>query len=181
MTVKTLIGDVREKLRELADESVHCCITSPPYYGLRNYGVAGQLGLEATWQEHVATMVGVFREVRRVLRKDGTLWVNYGDVYATSINGRSAAATKAIGNDDRVFRDKPFSTIQGHLKPKDLMGIPWRFAFAMQEDGWWLRQDIIWSKGNPMPESVRDRCCKSHEYIFLFAKAARYYFDAEAI
>jgi DNA modification methylase len=181
MGVRILTGDCRDVLKTLPDESVHCVVTSPPYWGLRDYGVAGQLGMEATYQEHVATMADVFDEVKRVLRRDGTLWLNYGDSYATSVNGRSAADTKAAGNDDRTFRDKPFSTIQGVLKPKDLCGIPWRVAFALQERGWWLRQDIIWSKPNPMPESIGDRCTKAHEYLFLLAKSARYYFDADAI
>lgn len=301
MSVRILIGDVREQLKTLADESVHCVVTSPPYWGLRDYGTAAwsggdagcdhlmppgggtaasgmgnyhgesltatvervekrrqqfgtvcrkcgarridsQLGLEPTLSEHVSTMADVFDEVRRVLRSDGTLWLNYGDSYATSINGRSAADTKLLSDDDRTFRDKPFSTIGpinpqyyycddcnitchisemtsgcpkcgqtmvptehkprvgksgnkgnpgsdhsfrttagGVLKPKDLCGVPWRIAFALQERGWYLRQDIIWSKPNPMPESVRDRCTKAHEYVFLLTKSPRYYFDAEAI
>jgi len=141
-------------LKELPAESVHCVVTSPPYWGLRDYGTDGQLGLEETPEQHVSKMVEVFSEVRRVLRTDGTLWLNYGDSYAAS--GAS-------------------------LKPKDLCGIPWRVAFALQADGWWLRQDIIWHKPNPMPESVTDRCTKAHEYIFLLTKAARYYYDADAI
>lgn len=192
MTTRILVGDVRERLAEMPDESVHCVVTSPPYWGLRDYGVAGQLGLEQTLGEHTGVMVAVFAEVRRVLRSDGTVWLNYGDSYATSVNGRSAADTKALGNDDRTFRDKPFSTVGpvnagrrvmpgGYLKPKDLCGIPWRVAFALQDDGWYLRQDIIWSKPNPMPESIRDRCTKAHEYLFLLAKSPRYYFDAAAI
>lgn len=181
MTVEILTGDCRELLRSLPTESVQCVVTSPPYWGLRDYGVDGQLGMEATYQHHIAVMVDVFREVRRVLRTDGTAWVNYGDTYASSVNGRSAADTKAAGNDDRTFRDKPFSTVQGALKPKDLCGIPWRFAFALQDDGWYLRQDIIWHKPNPMPESVRDRCTKAHEYIFMFSKSARYFYDAASI
>jgi DNA modification methylase len=181
VTVRILQGDCRGVLKSLPDESVHCVVTSPPYWGLRDYGVSGQLGMEATYQEHVETIADVFDEVRRVLRSDGTLWLNYGDSYATSVNGRSAADTKAAGNDDRTFRDKPFSTIQGVLKPKDLCGIPWRVAFALQERGWWLRQDIIWSKPNPMPESVTDRCTKAHEYIFLLSKSERYYYDSEAV
>ena len=181
MTATILQGDCRDVLRTLPDGSVHCAATSPPYWGLRDYGIDGQLGCELTYQEHVDTMANVFREVRRVLRADGTLWLNYGDSYATSVNGRSAADTKAAGNDDRTFRDKPFSTIQGILKPKDLCGIPWRVAFALQADGWYLRQDIIWSKPNPMPESVRDRCTKAHEYLFLLSKSGRYFFDQEAI
>jgi DNA modification methylase len=214
VTVNILIGDVREQLRTLPDESVQCVVTSPPYWGLRDYGVTGQLGLEPTLGEHIATMVEVFHDVQRVLRKDGTLWLNYGDCYASSANGRSAADTKAAGNDDRTFRDKPFSTVGpiydpaggargggvrgsnkghasgisngrvvagGYLKPKDLCGVPWRIALALQDDGWWLRQDIIWAKPNPMPESIKDRCTKSHEYLFLLAKSDRYYFDADAI
>jgi DNA modification methylase len=181
MSVQILTGDCRELLRAMPSESVQCCVTSPPYWGLRDYGVDGQLGMEGSYQEHLAVMVEVFREVRRVLTKDGTCWVNYGDTYASSVNGRSAADVKALGNDDRTFRDKPFSTVQGVLKAKDLCGIPWRVAFALQDDGWYLRQDIIWHKPNPMPESVRDRCTKAHEYIFLLSKSQRYYFDAKAI
>lgn len=181
MSVQILIGDVRERLAGLADNSVDCVVTSPPYWGLRDYGVAGQLGLEPTYHEHVVVMVAVFEEVRRILKPEGTLWLNYGDSYATSVNGRSAADTKAAGNDDRTFRDKPFSTVQGALKAKDLCGIPWRVAFGLQDAGWYLRQDIIWSKPNPMPESVRDRCTKAHEYLFLMSKSQRYYFDAESI
>ena len=147
-------GDCREVLRGLEESSVHCVVTSPPYWGLRDYGTDGQLGLEETPAQHVANMVEVFREVRRVLRADGTLWLNYGDTYAATGSG---------------------------LKPKDLCGIPWRVAFALQEDGWWLRQDIIWHKPNPMPESCTDRCTKAHEYIFLLAKSPRYYYDAEAV
>jgi DNA modification methylase len=181
VTISILKGDCREVLRTLPGESVHCVVTSPPYWGLRDYGVVGQLGLEPTYQEYVANMVEIFREIRRVLRKDGTCWVNMGDSYAANVNGRSAADVKALGNDDRTFRDKPFSTIHGVLKPKDLCGIPWRLAFALQADGWWLRQDIIWSKPNPMPESVTDRCTKAHEYLFLLSKNERYYYDADAI
>jgi len=181
MSVQILQGDCCEVLRTLPDESVHCVVTSPPYWGLRDYGVDGQIGMEKTYQEHVQVVADLFDEVRRVLRKDGTLWLNYGDSYATSVNGRSAADTKAVGNDDRTFRDKPFSTIQGVLKPKDLCGIPWRVAFALQERGWYLRQDIIWSKPNPMPESIKDRCTKAHEYLFMLARSERYYYDQEAI
>jgi len=181
VTITIRNGDCRNILQELPDESVHCVVTSPPYWGLRDYGVAGQLGMEASLGEYVDVMVDVFREVRRVLRKDGTLWLNLGDSYAAQINGRSAHDTKLKGMDDRTFRDKPFSTIGNGLKPKDLCGIPWRVAFALQADGWWLRQDIIWSKPNPMPESVTDRCTKSHEYLFLLTKSKRYYYDAEAI
>jgi DNA modification methylase len=181
MNVTILRGDCRDMLRTLPTDSVQCVVTSPPYWGLRDYGVSGQLGMEPTYQEHIAAVVEVFREVRRVLAPDGTLWMNYGDTYASSVNGRSAADVKAAGKDDRTFRDKPFSTVQGVLKPKDLCGIPWRVAFALQDDGWYLRQDIIWHKPNPMPESVRDRCTKAHEYIFLMSKSERYFFDQKAI
>jgi DNA modification methylase len=181
MTVSVLTGDCREVLRTLPDESVHCVVTSPPYWGLRDYGVVGQLGLEPSLAEHVETMRSVFAEVRRVLRADGTLWLNYGDSYATAPNGRSAADTKAAGRDDRTFRDKPFSTVGNGLKAKDLCGTPWGVAFALQADGWWLRSDIIWSKPNPMPESITDRPTKAHEYVFLMSKSERYFYDAEAI
>lgn len=147
MSVKILIGDVRERLRELPDESVHCVVTSPPYWGLRDYGVPGQLGLEATPEEHVRVMVEVFREVRRVMRSDGVLFLNYGDSY------------------------------QG----KQLLGMPWRIALALQADGWWLRSEIIWAKPNAMPESVTDRPAKSHEHLFLLAKSATYHYDADAV
>jgi DNA modification methylase len=223
MTVKILIGDVREQLKTLADESVHCVVTSPPYWGLRDYGTAqwdggledcpheppqewidhnfnansafgagaatqsaaakgrwykpdgscrcgarridSQLGLEPTYQEHVEVMVSVFREVKRVLRKDGTLWLNYGDSYNSNQNNHNWLGGKGVGAEN--YKRPTQST----LKIKDLCGIPWRVAFALQADGWVLRQEIIWSKPNPMPESVKDRCTKAHESIFLFAKA----------
>jgi len=181
VTVRILKGDCRDVLRSLPDESVHCVVTSPPYWGLRDYGVAGQLGMESSVGEHVAVMVGVLREVRRVLRKDGTLWLNYGDCYATSPNGRSAVATKAAGKDDRTFRDKPFSTIGGLLKAKDLCMIPNRLAIALQEDGWWVRSEIIWHKPNPMPESIKDRPGTSHEKVWMLSKSERYFYDNEAV
>jgi len=174
-----LVGDVREKLRELADGSVHCVVTSPPYWGLRDYGADGQIGLESTPDEYVASMVAVFREVWRVLRDDGTVWLNLGDSYAAGKMGRDDSGDNGRFGGTRlepVQRKAP----EG-LKPKDLVGIPWRVAFALQADGWYLRQDIIWAKPNPMPESVTDRCTKSHEYIFLLSKSARYYYDNEAI
>jgi DNA modification methylase len=180
LTVTIRHGDCREVLRTLPAESVHCVVTSPPYWGLRDYGVAGQLGLETTLGEHLAVMVDVFEEVRRVLRKDGTLWLNYGDCYATTPNGRSAADTKAAGKDDRTFRDKPFSTIGGVLKPKDLCMIPNRLAIALQEAGWWVRSEIIWHKPNPMPENCNDRPTSSHEKIWLMSKSRRYFYDFEA-
>jgi DNA modification methylase len=179
--VTLYLGDVRAMLALIPSDSVDCVVTSPPYWGLRDYGVAGQLGLEPTLGEHLAAMVDVFREVRRVLKPEGTCWVNYGDCYATSPNGRSAADTKAAGNDDRTFRDKPFSTIQGVLKAKDLCMVPNRLAIALQEDGWYVRSEIIWAKPNPMPESIRDRPASSHEKIFMFTKSARYFYDPLAV
>jgi DNA modification methylase len=181
MTVRILIGDVRDRLRELPDESVHCVVTSPPYWALRDYGTPGQLGLEPTPQEHVAVMVDVFREVRRVLRSDGVCWVNYGDSYANSVNGTNAAETKARGKDDRTFRDKPLSSVAGGLKPKDLCMVPARFALAMQDDGWWLRSMLPWVKRNGMPESISDRPATSIEYVFMFTKSARYWYDDESV
>lgn len=181
MTVSVLNGDVLAMLRDLPDQSFGCVVTSPPYWGLRDYGVPGQIGLEPTLGEHLEKMVEVFSEVHRVLKDDGVLWVNYGDCYATTPNGRSAADTKAAGNDDRTFRDKPFSTIQGVLKPKDLCMVPNRFAIAMQEWGWWVRSEIIWAKPNPMPESIKDRPATAHEKVFMFTKAARYFYDDEAV
>lgn len=180
MTVTIRHGDCREILRTLPDESVNCCVTSPPYFGLRDYGVAGQIGLEPTPDAFVAELVDVFREVRRVLRTDGTLWLNLGDSYANdgkwggSSGGKHAAA---LHGETGIGRGKKSTG----LKPKDLIGIPWRVAFALQQDGWYLRQDIIWSKPNPMPESVTDRCTKAHEYIFLFSKSAHYFYAADAI
>lgn len=222
-------GDSLDVLSGMADESVDCCITSPPYWGLRDYGTAEweggdaecehkvgrfeyavnekqasnngsaghqakdicpkcgairkdkQLGLEKTPEEYVANMVQLFREVRRVLKKDGTLWLNLGDSYAmSSMRGKNSSFNGAVDQSKQGIVGINKSIPIG-LKPKDLVGIPWRVAFALQADGWWLRQDIIWHKPNPMPESVRDRCTKSHEYIFMLTKSARYYFDSEAI
>ena len=187
MTVRIIVGDCIEKLKEMASESVNCCVTSPPYFGLRDYGVAGQIGLEPTPDEFVAKLVAVFREVRRVLSDDGTAWVNLGDSYSQNggpvwqgKNGQRADRRFTQVRDTVPMRDAGRRVHDG-LKPKDMMGMPWRVAFALQADGWYLRQDIIWHKPNPMPESVRDRCTKAHEYIFLLAKSERYYFDADAI
>jgi DNA modification methylase len=179
--VTIINADCRAALDFMESESIDCVITSPPYWGLRDYGVAGQLGLEASLGEHIDTLVNVFREVRRVLKKTGTLWVNYGDAYACAPNGRSAAKTKRIGNDDRTFRDKPISTVGGVLKPKDRMLLPARLAIALCEDGWWLRDEIIWHKPNPMPSSVKDRTTPAHEMIYMFSKGPRYFYDQEAI
>lgn len=175
-------GDCRDVLCELPDQSVNCCVTSPPYFGLRDYGVDGQIGLEPTPEEYVAQMVEVFREVRRVLRDDGTLWLNLGDSYAGGNGrGKSKPSGKQARNKGVDFMNGKTAIIPENLKPKDLIGIPWRVAFALQADGWWLRQDIIWAKPNPMPESVTDRCTKAHEYIFLLSKNAKYWYDADAI
>jgi DNA modification methylase len=209
--IEILQGDCRDVLRTLADASVNCCVTSPPYFGLRDYGVSGQIGLEATPDAFVGEMVTVFREVRRVLRDDGTLWLNLGDSYAGSGEGGGGNRKgNEHGQHDATKGKRPKLT--GILKPKDLIGIPWRVAFALQADkqwtcrscgdarwnphtslckcggvrevtipGWYLRQDIIWHKPNPMPESVTDRCTKAHEYIFLLSKSAKYYFNSESI
>jgi len=242
--VTILIGDVFDRLRELPSNSVDCVVTSPPYWGLRDYGVVGQIGLESTLGEHLDVMVRVFREVRRVLKNQGTLWLNYGDCYAAAPNGKSAEAYKADGSDDRTFRDKPFSTVGpingrtyygaeggsrgvdrefhdhmrpksgpvyqadyhgdrgergklhrrssgvtapgaivagGYLKPKDLCMIPNRLAIALQDDGWYVRSEIIWHKPNPMPESVYDRPTSAHEKIWLLTKSEDYFYNHEAI
>ena len=180
--VSVLIGDVLAGLAELSDGVMQCCVTSPPYWGLRDYGIAGQLGLEATPEEYVSRIVAVFREVRRVLRKDGTLWLNLGDSYATGTSAdRHSPSTLNFGAGTLAARDVDRNGNPFGLAAKNLIGIPWRVAFALQADGWYLRLDIIWSKPNPMPESVTDRPTKAHEYLFLMSKSARYYYDADAI
>ena len=187
-----LQGDCVEVMRGMEPESVHCVITSPPYWGLRNYGVDGAYGLEPTLNGYIERMVEVFREVRRVLRKDGTLWLNLGDAYAGSwgnYGGQGGTNGQREKNTDRFDRPAyadngrrpPQSYAGNDLKPKDLMGLPWRVAFALQADGWWLRSDCIWAKPNPMPESVRDRPTRVHEYVFLLTKGARYFYDADAV
>jgi DNA modification methylase len=172
------LGDCIQGMSSLPDKSVNTCITSPPYYGLRDYGCDGQIGLEETPESYVQKMVDVFREVKRVLRDDGTLWLNLGDSYAGS--GGAGNQFGQLNNGLSKYKQSSMPSAIG-LKPKDLIGIPWRVAFALQADGWYLRQDIIWHKPNPMPESVRDRCTKAHEYIFLLSKSERYYYDHEAI
>ena len=181
MTCEILQGDCRETLKKLADYSVNCIVTSPPYFGLRDYGHEGQIGLEPTPDEYVEGIFEVFREARRVLRDDGTLWLNLGDSYATQ--GGSGRQGQSGQRATRRFTAEIASAkgVPDGLKPKDLIGIPWRVALALQADGWYLRQDIIWHKPNPMPESVTDRCTKAHEYIFLLSKSERYYFDNDAI
>ena len=198
-SVKVICGDALESLRTLEDQSVNTCVTSPPFWGLRDYGKDGQLGLEDTPQQYADNLVEVFREVRRVLRDDGTVWLNLGDSYCSSrpmgTSGNSdnvgnaykkhtenfdfgrTGKTSKVGTNEYRGRGK---VVEG-LKIKDIVGIPWRVAFALQEDGWYLRQDIIWHKPNPMPESVQDRCTKAHEYIFLLSKNSSYYYDNDAI
>ena len=191
-----LQGDVIECLKDIEDNTIQCVVTSPPYWGLRDYGEDNQLGLEETPEEYVENMVKVFREVKRTLKDDGTLWLNLGDSYSSNgliQNGNHTGLARAKERYDGVPRNPKnesrmnFSIapvkrkINSNLKPKDLIGIPWRVALALQADGWYLRQDIIWHKPNPMPESVTDRCTKSHEYIFLLTKSANYYYDAESI
>lgn len=184
MTIRLHIGECRAVLPALPDDSVHCIVTSPPYWGLRDYGVDGQIGLELTLEEHIANIVEVFEELRRVLRADGTCWMNYGDAYAAA-----PAGNKDIPHgdryrpkrDDRAFVQKPFSTIGEGFKAKDLLMLPNRIAIALQEAGWWVRSEIIWAKPNPMPESVKDRPASAHEKIFLLTKSARYWYDAEAV
>jgi DNA modification methylase len=173
---KILLGSSLEVLRELPDSSIHCCVTSPPYWGLRDYGVEGQLGLEPTMEEYLEKMLVIFREIWRVLRSDGTLWLNLGDSYnGSGPSGGPGKQYTNVGSQGTTLK-----RVAG-LKPKDLVGIPWRVAFALQADGWYLRSDIIWHKPNTMPESVTDRPTKAHEYIFLMSKRERYYYDADAI
>lgn len=191
--VNVLNMDVLEGLRTLPDNSVNCCVTSPPYWGLRDYGHQGQIGLEDTPQEYVTRMVEVFREVRRVLRDDGTLWLNLGDSYGGLGGGPNSGLSRLAdkcsprknprneNRDDRGDVPRAKKKISANCKQKELLGIPWKVAFALQEDGWFLRQDIIWHKPNPMPESVTDRCTKAHEYIFLMTKNSKYYYDNDSI
>jgi DNA modification methylase len=180
-TARILVGDAREVLRTLPADSVQCCVTSPPYWGLRDYGVDGQIGLERTPEEYVEHLVEVFREVRRVLRPDGVLWLNLGDCYANDgkWGGETGGKQSYLPDADRMRcgREKRVTD----LKPKDLVGIPWRVAFALQADGWWLRKDNIWHKPNPMPESTEDRTTTAHEYVFHLTKSELYFYDAFAV
>src|SRR3990167_2741122 len=167
-------GDSLEVLKTFESESVDCIITSPPYWGLRDYGVEGQLGLEKTPEEYVEKLVILFREAKRALKNEGTFWLNLGDSYSGSGKGPPG---NLKDHGERYLEEKHSAIVPEGLKPKDLVGIPWRVAFALQADGGYLRQDIIWAKPNPIPASVTDRCTKSHEYIFLMAKSPKYYFD----
>ena len=183
MSAKILEGNVLETLKYLPACSVQCVVTSPPYYGLRDYGMEGQIGMEETPDEYVAQLVKVFREVWRVLKDDGTLWLNLGDSYCNT-NGfaRASKEYQRAGRNDMPANDRDLTALHNAgFKTKDLLGIPWMVAFALRADGWYLRSDIVWNKPNPMPESVRDRPTKSHEYIFLLTKSSSYYYDYEAI
>lgn len=178
------LGDCLDVLQQFPYDSIDCCVTSPPYYGLRDYGIEGQLGLENTPEEYIAKMTEVFMAVYRVMKPEGTLWLNIGDSY----NGYKGNAKSQYydsrfvgGHGGHPARPSGFGLEHKELKPKDLIGIPWMLAFSLRNTGWYLRQDIIWHKPNPMPESVTDRCTKSHEYIFLLSKSQKYYFDHEAI
>jgi DNA modification methylase len=194
VAITILNGDVLTHLRELPEQSVQCVVTSPPYWGLRDYGTEGQIGLEKTPEEYTQKMVEVFREVKRVLRDDGTLWLNLGDSYSGSWGDSGHRPERDGVEGEQRDKNSEWFARNGHpqvkkpvtvsipgLKPKDLVGIPWRVAFALQADGWYLRSDIIWSKPNPMPESVTDRPTKAHEYVFLLSKKAKYYYDADAV
>jgi DNA modification methylase len=185
MSVRIINADVMDGLAQLADESVHCVVTSPPYWGLRDYGAPGQIGLEPTLVEHIATLVEVFREVRRVLRKDGTLWLNYGDAYAGgggfSPGSPSNATSKSGQYGNQGALRAGGAPVGNGFKPKDLLMMPERLAIALQDDGWYVRSRIIWHKVNPMPESVTDRPTKSHEHIWLMSRSPKYFYDADAI
>ena len=174
MKSELIVGNALDILPRLPNGCVNCCVTSPPYYNLRDYGVQGQIGTEATLEDYIKKLVEVFREVQRVLRQDGTLWLNMGDSYATSSGAQPPTNT-------RNKRGHTAKCPPPNLKLKDLMGVPWMLAFALRAEGWYLRQDIIWHKPNCMPESIKDRCTKSHEYLFLLSKNRKYYFDADAI
>ena len=178
MSIQIITGDVRDMLPTIPAKSVQCVVTSPPYYGLRNYGVDGQIGLESTLTAYIETMVDVFRLVRETLADNGVLWLNIGDSYATDTKVSGGQTVKQITNAGAFYESRKFNH---GLKPKDLMMVPARLALALQADGWWLRSDVIWQKPNPMPESVTDRPTSAHEHIFLLTKSARYYYNADAI
>jgi len=186
MSINVLVGDCRETMKSIPDGIVNACITSPPYFGLRDYGYSGQIGLEKLASDYISELVKVFDEVRRVLRDDGVLFVNIGDTYAGYKDGKFSPESNSRGNQrgmplsDAPHRNKTLLQMDG-FKNKELMGIPWRFAFSMQNAGWYLRQDVIWAKPNYKPEKVRDRFVKSHEHIFLFTKQDRYWFDGDAV
>ncbi len=186
-TNRIICGDNCEVMRAMPSESIDCCVTSPPYWGLRDYGHDGQIGLEPTPEEYVARMIEVFREVKRLLKDDGTLWLNLGDSYARNGGGvqskMNTVHKMGVGQKATYLAGgmQSIDKVPEGLKPKDLVGIPWRVAFALQSDGWYLRQDIIWHKPNPMPESVTDRCTKAHEYVFLLSKSERYYYGFDAM
>lgn len=186
VTSRIIVGDCRAEIAALPTASVQTCVTSPPYFGLRDYGVIGQIGVEETLRDYVAELVAALRGVRRVLAEDGTLWLNLGDSYAGSWGAQSKRIVAGEISRNQVINHPKRARQTGAMradgaKPKDLYGVPWRVAFALQEDGWYLRSDIIWHKPNPMPESVTDRPTKSHEYVFLLSKSERYYYDADAI
>lgn len=181
-----IYGDAFESLRQISSDSVDVCVTSPPYYNLRDYGVDGQIGLEDTPEEYISRLVDVFREVKRALKPGGTCWINIADSYAGSGKGRKKSGDtspfgKLQSSNTGSTSGRLKKTVSDNCKPKDLIGIPWMLAFALRADGWYLRDDIIWAKPNPMPESVRDRCTKSYEHILMLSKYPRYYFDGEAI
>ncbi len=179
---KVIVTDALNGLKQLPDKSIPCCVTSPPYWALRDYNVEGQIGLEKTPEEYIEVMVKIFQEVKRVLKDDGTLWLNIGDTYSGSYKGKKDKSKhpQDTNKGSRNNINLTYFSSNKH-KPKDLIGIPWMLAFALKADGWYLRQDIIWNKPNPMPESVTDRCTKSHEYIFLLSKSKKYYYDASSI
>lgn len=179
--LRVLIGDALEQLRTLPSESVQCVVTSPPYYALRDYGVEGQLGLEESPEKYLERLTIIFAEVRRVLRPDGVCWLNLGDTYAGAGGGAQGKNGACVGRACESAKKRTRSTVTGVLKPKDMIGIPWRAALAMQADGWWLRADVVWSKPNPLPEPVRDRPSRAHEYVFLLSKSERYFYDADAV
>ena len=190
MNYTLLHGDALEVLRNIPNESIQTCVTSPPYYGLRDYGIDGQIGIEETPEKYIDRLIDIFREVKRVLHNDGILWINIGDSYyhTTSNNGgySDKSTLQGFSNPNtkgRVANDtgKHIHLNMSGIKPKEIIGIPWALAFALRTDGWYLRQDIVWAKSNPMPESVKDRCTRSHEYIFMLTKNKKYYFNREAI